>query len=161
MGSRFIIVSALLLLLSACGKSILTPATLTNASAGLGIKGFDPIAYHSTSKATLGSAKHQSLFQGVVYQFATAKNRSAFEANPERYLPAYGGYCAYAMSNGDIVDINPRNWAVVDGQLYLNANIVAQGLWSINRPEKISKADRHWQDLKAAAVPRPNLLNRR
>lgn len=157
MGTRFTMVAALLLLLSACGKSALTPATLINAPAGLGIKGFDPVAYHSAGKATQGLANHQSLFQGVVYQFATAENQSMFEANPERHLPAYGGYCAYAMSNGVIVDINPRNWAVVDGKLYLNANIFAQGLWSINRQEKITKANGHWQSLKKAAVPPPNL----
>lgn len=154
MGSRFQIVAALLLLLSACGKGALTPATVINAPAGLGIQGFDPVTYHTTGKATRGSANRQSLFKGVIYQFATAENQSIFEANPERYLPAYGGYCAYAMSNGDIVNINPRNWAVVDGQLYLNANIVAQGLWSINRPERIAKANKRWQDLKTAAVSR-------
>lgn len=153
MSSRFIVIAAMLLL-SACGKSDLTPATFVNAPTGLGINGFDPVTYHSTGKATQGSANNQSLFQGVVYQFATAENQSMFEANPERYLPAYGGYCAYAMSNGDIVDINPRNWAVVDGQLYLNANIVAQGLWSLNPPERIAKANKRWQDLKTAAVSR-------
>lgn len=145
---HFLCVLVSVLLLAACGKAELTPETIVNSPNGLAIQGFDPVAYHSYGKATQGSVRHQLEYQGIVYRFATASSRTVFEQEPERYLPAYGGYCAYAMSNGDIVDINPRNWSVIDGQLYLNANIFAQGLFAIGTEKKIKNADSHWSALK-------------
>ena len=140
------------LTLTACGKTALTPNTIVNAPQGIAIQGFDTVAYHRDEKATLGSHAHQTEYQGALYRFASEQNKEAFERDPRRYLPAYGGYCAYAMSNGDIVDINPRNWTVVDGQLYLNANIFAQGLFAIDTPTRIERADTHWSRLKKQAL---------
>ncbi len=140
------------LTLVACGKAGLAPGAVVNKTSGVGIHGFDPVAYHTRQKATQGLARHQTEYQEVVYRFASEQNLATFTQNPDRYLPAYGGYCAYAMSNGDIVDINPRNWAVIDGQLYLNANIFAQGLFSIGTEKKIEKADGHWGTLTLRAT---------
>lgn len=140
------------LTLVACGKVGLAPGAVVNNTSGVGIQGFDPVAYHTRKKATQGLARHQTEYQEVVYRFASEQNLATFKQNPDRYLPAYGGYCAYAMSNGDIVDINPRNWAVIDGQLYLNANIFAQGLFAIGTEKKIKKADGHWGTLTLSAT---------
>ncbi|MBO6504506.1 MAG: YHS domain-containing protein [Kordiimonadaceae bacterium] len=140
------------LMLAACGKAALTPDTVVNAPKGLGIQGFDPVAYHTDEKATAGSFVFQIEYQGVIYRFASEQNKDAFEQEPRRYLPAYGGYCAYAMSNGDIVDINPRNWTVVDGQLYLNANIFAQGLFALDTRGRIERADAEWGILISSAM---------
>lgn len=151
---RYLLGLSLLILLTACGQAALTPNTVINAPSGVGIKGFDPVSYHTDGKAKRGDSKHQTEHEGVVYRFAEADNKRAFEEEPDRYLPAYGGYCAYAMSNGDIVDINPRNWRVIDGRLYLNANIFAQGLFAIDTNEKISEADEHWTRLsQSVATP--------
>lgn len=132
------------LMLTACGKAALTPNTVVNAPHGIAIEGFDTVAYHKDEKATIGSHTHQTEYQGILYRFASEQNKEAFERDPQRYLPAYGGYCAYAMSNGDIVGINPRNWTVIDGQLYLNANIFAQGLFAIDTGSRIERANTHW-----------------
>ncbi len=148
-GPRIFVAAAGLLLLTACGKSYVTPDTLVNAPEGLAVKGYDPVAYHRQAKAVKGSPRYQSTFEGAAYQFTNANNQRAFDTEPLRFIPAYGGYCAYAMSNGDVVDINPRNWAIVDGQLYLNANIFAQALWSLDRRGKIIKANSQWQQLQA------------
>lgn len=148
---KFIAVAGIMLL-AACGKGHLTPETLTNAPEGLGVQGYDPVAYHREARPVRGDARFQSIFKGTVYRFSNTENRLAFDAMPEQYLPAYGGYCAYAMSNGDIVDINPRNWATVDGKLYLNANFLAQALWSLDKPGRINRADIHWSRLKTDAV---------
>ena len=64
--------------------------------------------------------------------------------DPERYVPQYGGYCAFAMSINRIADIDPERWAIVDGKLYLNKNLVSFGLWSVNTRQKIASADRYW-----------------
>ncbi len=138
------------MLLAACGKSSLTPETVINAPTGLGIKGYDPVAYFSENKAISGDAIFQASHKGVTYHFATAENLQAFRAKPEEFLPQYGGYCAYAMSNGNIVDINPKNWSVVDSKLYLNANIFAETLFSLNKKGHIKRADQQWQQKRAA-----------
>ena len=145
-------ISVCVCLLAACGKSYVTPETVVNAEAGIGIKGYDPVAYHAAAKPTEGTADQAYEYAGVTYHFASAENRDAFAAAPQKYLPAYGGYCAYAMSHGNVVDISPKNWAVVDGQLYLNANGFAQALWNLDRKGNIQDANRKWSALKTKAL---------
>lgn len=149
--NKLIQVFACVLLLAACGKSYITPETTTNAPSGVGIKGYDPVAYYEVAKPIKGNAQEKTEFSGVTYHFASADHRKAFEANPEKYLPAYGGYCAYAMALGNVVDINPKNWAVVNGQLYLNANGFAQSLWNLDRKGNIRDANKNWAVLKEKA----------
>jgi len=81
----------------------------------------------------------------VTYKFASAENQSRFKADPEKYLPQYGGYCAYAMSLDRIADIDPNKWAIVDGKLYLKNGLIAQSLWSQNKSAHIASGDRNWQ----------------
>jgi YHS domain-containing protein len=83
-------------------------------------------------------------WQGVNYRFASAENLRRFEVNPVKYLPQYGGYCAYAMSINRIADIDPSRWAIVDGKLYLNNNLLSYHLWSLNKRGNIALADHNW-----------------
>ena len=80
----------------------------------------------------------------MTYRFASAENRDRFTADPERYVPQYGGYCAYAMSIDRIADIDPSRWAIVDGKLYLNNNRLSQALWSVNKRGRIASGDQNW-----------------
>ena len=80
----------------------------------------------------------------VVRMGAEAENLQRFKADPEKYLPQYGGYCAYAMSLDRIADIDPYRWAIVGGKLYLNNGFIAQDLWSLNKSGNIVSADRNW-----------------
>ncbi|MCK0068283.1 YHS domain-containing (seleno)protein [Kordiimonas laminariae] len=147
-------------ILAACGKSYVTPETVVNAKEGVGIKGYDPVAYHAAAKPAEGNAEQAYEYAGVTYHFSTAENKNAFALAPEKYIPAYGGYCAYAMSLGNVVDINPKNWAVVDGQLYLNANGFAQALWNLDRQGNIQDANRKWSAIKTKALePSPENVN--
>lgn len=157
--SKILLATFCLLALAACGKRSVSVDTLVNAPAGVAIKGYDPVAYHLQGKPVKGSAAHQAIYQNTTYHFSTSHNQQTFEAAPEKYIPAYGGYCAYAMSTGSVVDINPKNWAIVDGQLYLNANFFAQSLWSIDKPRRISRADRHWSRLKVEATGLSNPMS--
>ncbi|WP_262693588.1 YHS domain-containing (seleno)protein [Kordiimonas aquimaris] len=141
-----------LLMLTACGKSYITPDTTVNAPTGIGVMGYDVVAYHTQQKAIAGSANIRAEHNGTAYFFASDENLQSFRASPEQYLPAYGGYCAYAMSQGNVVDINPRNWAVEDGQLYLNANIFAQGLWSLDKQGHIKSANNKWTHLQESVL---------
>lgn len=125
-----------------------------NADDGLGAGGYDLVAYFD-GKAVEGKAEHSTEVGGVTYRFSSAENRAKFEANPQKYLPKYGGYCAYAMLDGDKVDVNPRSFKVIDGQLYL----FYDGFWGDTlkkwnkmldkRPEAelIEQADGHWKKI--------------
>jgi len=121
-----------------------SPVTAVNTTNGLGLKGYDPVAYFTTGRPTPGVDAYTSHWKGVTYRFASAENQERFQADPEQYLPQYGGYCAYAMSLNRIADINPDRWAIVAGKLYLNNNFFAQGLWSLNKGGNIAAADRNW-----------------
>jgi YHS domain-containing protein len=108
------------------------PVAAVNTADGVGLKGYDAVAYFITGEPTQGLADYTHRWNGVTYRFASAENRERFKADPEKYVPQYGGYCAYAMSINRIADIDPARWAIVDGKLYLNNNRLSQALWSVN-----------------------------
>jgi YHS domain-containing protein len=115
-----------------------------NLENGVALKGYDPVAYFTTATPTPGAAQYTYQWQGASYRFASAENRERFKVEPEKYLPQYGGYCAYAMSINRIADIDPDRWALVEGKLYLNNNFFAHTLWSVNKNGNIASADKNW-----------------
>jgi YHS domain-containing protein len=121
-----------------------SPVAAVNTTNGIGLKGHDPVAYFITGKPTPGVDAYTAHWKGVTYRFASAENQERFTADPEQYLPQYGGYCAYAMSLNRIADIDPDRWAIVNGKLYLNNNFFSHGLWSLNKSGNITAADRNW-----------------
>jgi len=120
------------------------PVPAVNAQEGIGLKGYDPVAYFASRAPTQGSEQYSYVWKGITYRFASGENLQRFKANPVRYLPQYGGYCAYAISIDRIADIDPKRWAIVDGKLYLNNNFFSQSLWSLNKSARITSGDRNW-----------------
>jgi YHS domain-containing protein len=108
-----------------------------------GVKGYDPVAYFTAGRPTPGLKQYAYRLKGVTYRFASAEDREEFEAAPEKYLPRYGGYCAYAMSLDRIADIDPSRWAIVNHKLYLNNNYLSFHLWSLDKDRNIASADRN------------------
>jgi len=117
---------------------------VNKTSAGAALKGYDPVAYFTEGKPVKGLREFQHEWMGAKWYFLSAANRDLFIANPEKYAPRYGGYCAYAVSKGHTADISPSAWKIVDGRLYLNNGWVAEKLWKRNIPENIGNADRNW-----------------
>jgi YHS domain-containing protein len=124
-----------------------SPVAPVNSTDGVAIKGYDPVAYFVAGKPTPGAEAHTYPWKGVTYRFASAENLERFKTDPERYVPQYGGYCAFAMSINRIADIDPARWAIVDGKLYLNNNFLSQTLWSVNKGSNIASADGNWKVL--------------
>ncbi|HAT8179301.1 TPA: YHS domain-containing protein [Legionella pneumophila] len=112
------------------------------------VQGYDLVSYHQKSGPVRGSGNHTVYHNGVAYLFATDENKKAFQANPEKYLPAYGGYCAFAVSVGRKVVSDPLAWKVVDGILYLNLNKQVQEFWSKDIPGNIKKGNIQWEKIK-------------
>ena len=110
----------------------------------LAIKGYDPVAYFNQSKPVEGSSDFEYEWKGAKWRFSSAENMALFKADPEKYAPKYGGYCAWAVSEGSLADIDPEVWKIVDGKLYLNYNQDIQKKWELDIPGHISKADKNW-----------------
>ena len=81
---------------------------------------------------------------GATWRFSTEANRDAFAANPEKYAPQYGGYCAYAVSEGYTASTTPEAWKIVDGKLYLNYSKDVQKIWEQDIPGRIANGDKNW-----------------
>ncbi len=115
---------------------------------GNAIDGFDPVAYHTEGKPTEGSRAFTHEWMGATWRFANAAHRDLFASDPTKYAPAYGGYCAYGVSQGAKIDVDPEAWRIVDGKLYLNKNKSVQRIWLQDIPGYIVLADTKWPSLK-------------
>jgi YHS domain-containing protein len=92
-------------------------------NAGIGISGYDPVAYFSLNKAVKGNKENAAVYQGVTYYFSSVENKEAFAKSPVKYEPVYGGWCAFAMgSKGEKVEVDPKTFKIVDGKLNLFYN---------------------------------------
>ncbi len=111
---------------------------------GVAIRGADPVAYFTQSKAVMGKSQYQHQWQGTTWYFESAQNRDRFVSNPSQYAPQYGGYCAKAVSEGNLAPVDPNAWTVYQGKLYLNYSKDVQAQWSRDIPGNIVKANRHW-----------------
>ena len=86
---------------------------------GVALHGFDPVAYFKEHKAVKGEAQTTAVYKGVTYEFASKEDQAEFQANPEKYVPQYGGFCAFAVAKGVKADIDPHEFAIHDDKLYL------------------------------------------
>ena len=111
---------------------------------GVAIKGYDPVAYFTDSKPVEGSSDFTFEWNGAKWRFVNAEHLAAFKAAPEKYAPQYGGYCAWAVSQGYTAGIDPAAWKIVEGKLYLNYSTDVQKKWSGDIPGNIGKADKNW-----------------
>lgn len=133
--------------------SILVPATAMavdpiNSSFLRGaIKGYDPVAYFAQGGPAKGRSAHSHDWMGATWYFANAENRELFAADPDKYAPQYGGYCAYAVSQGYTAKIDPDAWKIVDDKLYLNFSLKVQKIWEEDIPGYIAKADLNWPQI--------------
>jgi YHS domain-containing protein len=114
----------------------------------IGLKGYDPVAYFSAGAPTLGDARYSAKHEGATYHFATAENRHKFVADPARYVPQFGGFCAMGVALEKKLDGDPQAWRVVDGKLYLNVNKDIQKKWLENVPGNLKTAQENWPSIK-------------
>ena len=124
------------------------PAIYTGTFSRTAVQGYDPVAYFTEGKPVKGTKAFTTEYMGATFQFASAANRDAFIADPARYAPQYGGYCAWAMADGKYAKGDANYWKIVDGKLYLNFNAGIQKKWNADIPGFIDKADTHWGELQ-------------
>lgn len=125
-----------------------TSSEATATGAPLAVHGYDTVAYFTEGRAVPGKEEFSTVHDGATYRFASAANQEKFEGNPESYLPQYGGFCAYGVTVGKKVDIDPEAFAVVDGKLYLNYSLKIQKKWNKDVSGYIKKAEEAWPKLR-------------
>jgi YHS domain-containing protein len=112
------------------------------------VSGYDTVAYFTAGKPVKGKAEFKTEYQGAEWRFASADNLAAFKANPEKYAPQYGGYCAYAVgAKNALVSSDPEAWSIVNGKLYLNYDKDVQQTWVKDQTNYIKQADANWPGL--------------
>lgn len=140
--------TVLLLALSSVAPRGLAQApakTLLNLDAkGLALQGYDPVAFHTVKAPVKGKPEFFTLRQGARYLFHSAKNKALFDAHPERYEPAFGGYCAYGVSRGRLVEIDVEAFQVVGDRLLLQYSKGVRDDFNRDTSGNLSKADQQW-----------------
>ncbi|MES3151709.1 YHS domain-containing (seleno)protein [Sphingomonas faeni] len=117
----------------------------------LALHGYDAVAYFADGVPTRGDARFAATYDGARYQFSTDAHRQAFTADPARYAPQFGGFCALGTAYGEKVDTDPETGKVVDGKLYLNNSKKVAERWETDRSDYIAKADFAWLTIKDKA----------
>ena len=115
---------------------------------GTAIRGYDPVAYFIQGKPVEGRPQYTVDHNGAQWRFASAENRELFAADPEKYAPQYGGYCAWSVANNSTAPIDPNAWSIKDGKLYLNSSKFIRARWAADKSANISKADTNWPRLR-------------
>jgi YHS domain-containing protein len=115
------------------------------------IDGYDPVAYFIEMKPVKGSPEFHADYQDSTFQFASAAHRDAFTADPEKFAPQYGGYCAYGVAKGYKASIDPAAFTVVGDKLYLNYSETVRSQWLTDIPGYIRKANANWPDVRKVA----------
>ena len=138
----------LIALLACAGLATIASAAIDYASSTVGVSGYDLVSYHTSKRPLPGNGHFVAVHDGVTYLFANEQNKATFERNPDKFLPAYGGYCAFGVSVGKKFMADPEVWRVVDGKLYLNLDERIQDQWLMDVAGRIKTADKNWGEIK-------------
>ena len=136
------LVLSILPVTSLCAADSVRP--VNKDEAGIAIKGFDPVAYFAESRAVKGKKEFEHLYEESRWRFSSAAYRDLFAANPERYMPQYGGFCAGGMIAGRLVSADPEAWKIIDGKLFLGYSKAASDKFSKDADKNIKEADQQW-----------------
>jgi len=118
---------------------------------GRALKGYDAVAYHLERRPVKGDEVYALEWKGAKWLFATAENRDKFAAEPERWAPQFGGYCAWGIAKDRTVGVNPTIFRIFDDKLYLNLNMKVHKEWLHNRRVFVDIANEKWPDILVMA----------
>ncbi|MFA6964530.1 MULTISPECIES: YHS domain-containing (seleno)protein [Bosea] len=119
-------------------------ADSVNQVDGVALHGFDPVAYFVQKRPLKGDPEITYQYKGVTYEFYNASNLALFKKSPDKYLPQYGGFCAFAVAAGAKADIDPYAFAINDGKLYVNFSLDKRDRFQKKATENVAKANGNW-----------------
>jgi hypothetical protein len=112
------------------------------------IGGYDAVAYFTDDKAVQGTSAYEYVWEDAKWRFASAEHRAMFVADPYRYMPQFGGYCAAAMASGMLFPANPEAWIIVSGKLYILADSpLGVSRWKANADWYIQESGKQWTNM--------------
>ena len=111
---------------------------------GAAIRGYDTVAYFTLNKPVKGQKSFSVSYRGANWHFSSEQNKQLFLANPKKYAPQYGGHCAFAMANDNLVSVDPKAFTIVNDKLYLNYSLAVRKRWVKDIPGYIADADENW-----------------
>jgi hypothetical protein len=132
------------LVLLAAGATLATVSRATAAEkAPLAIKGYDPIAYFTNGRPTIGLPEIEYVWDEYRYHFASMEHRELFKADPVRYAPQFANFCAMALTRGELVEANPKNWLISEGKLYIFGEPIGPDRFQRDLAGNLIKANRN------------------
>lgn len=147
---NFLILAAAMPVALAAGRGAHAATPSVFASDGVAINGYDPVGYFTDGKPVKGDPAFTSAWDGAELRFASAANKATFDADPEAYAPKYGGYCAYAVSQGYTASTDPDAWTIHENRLYLNYSKRVRRIWLKDVDGLIAAADENWPGVLSA-----------
>lgn len=114
----------------------------------IALQGYDPVSFHSEKKAVKGNPYIATEHNGYKFLFSSEGNKQTFEKNAGKYLPAYGGYCAFGVTLGVLFPVETDTWDIIDGQLVLQYNQEIKQMFEENKQENIKKARENWKKME-------------
>jgi YHS domain-containing protein len=139
---------------AACGTAFFTEKFdngtkfVSKTADGLAIKGYDAVAYRTIDDAVRGKPEYEYAWKGAKWLFTSPENRERFAADPEKFEPEYGGFCAWSLSEGSMMEADPESWKIVDGKLYLIQSDMVKEVWEKSEPALIEKSNENWLKMK-------------
>lgn len=122
--------------------------TLVNTDrSGLALQGYDPVAFFIQNRPVEGSAGFTSVVNGATYRFSSAEHKALFDQDPARYEPAFGGYCAYGVSQGGLFPVEVETFQILQGRLVLNKNMKVKEAFDRERQKRYDEAVARWPGL--------------
>lgn len=115
-----------------------------SGASGIALDGYDPVAFFTLAKPTHGDPGISATHEGATYLFASKEHKRMFEANPGKYLPQFGGYCAYGAALNALFPVDISTWQVRDGKLYLNLNPTILKAFNQDFSGNVEKARKNW-----------------
>ena len=111
---------------------------------GIAVNGYDVVAYFTEQHPVKGNLEFSSHYKDTQWLFSSEEHKLLFEQNQQQYLPQYGGYCAYGMSKGFVVDTDPNAFTILNNKLYLNYSLGVRETWLQDTALYIERADKNW-----------------
>ncbi|MBX9617713.1 MAG: YHS domain-containing protein [Hyphomicrobiales bacterium] len=145
---RFVLASLAMGLAAAALPSQAAEDVSFNTTYGLALRGFDPVGYFTENRAVKGLPTITTTYKDAIYEFASEANKATFLANPEKYVPQFGGFCAWATSQGYKADIDPHAFAINDGKLYVNFADVFLNQFQQDVKGNTAKAEANWAKVR-------------
>lgn len=124
-------------------------------SNGVILAGYDAVAYFTENAAVEGKEKFTAVHNDAIFRFSSAANRDTFSANPSKYAPQFGGFCAYGAALGKKFEIDGKAFEVVAGKLYVNKNLDVYEVWVEDKFDNIDEANKQWTSI--ANIPAGDL----